>query len=195
MPKISAPTLSQQRQWRRSQLMDAAASIALEDGAHRVSVATVATRAGLSRTSFYEYFASSSDIVAELITEELESFSAFLEEKVRDVTDPIQAISIWVSSSLEYVADGRHLLAKALSAIEISRDQSAVIGMAHKKMLLSLSGPLAKLGVDDIAQALSLIHSATQSATTRIESGADSAREIENTRNFIVAGISTLSRG
>lgn len=67
--------------------------------------------------------------------------------------------------------------------------------MAHRKMLLSLSAPLAKLGVEDIAQALSLIHSATQSATTRIESGADSAREIENTRNFIVAGISTLSRG
>lgn len=120
---------------------------------------------------------------------------SFLRRKSRDVTDPIKAISIWVSSSLEYVADGRHLLAKALSAIEISRDQSAVIGMAHRKMLLSLSAPLAKLGVEDIAQALSLIHSATQSATTRIESGADSAREIENTRNFIVAGISTLSRG
>jgi AcrR family transcriptional regulator len=174
--------------------MDAAASIALEDGAHRVSVATVATRAGLSRTSFYEYFASSSDIVAELITEELDSFSQFLSEKIQGATDPRQAISLWVTSSLEYVADGRHLLAKALSAIEISRDQSAVIGMAHRKMLLSLSQPLTELGVEDIAQGLSLIHSATQSATTRIESGADSAREIENTRNFIVAGISTLSR-
>ena len=194
MPKISAPTLSQQRQWRRSQLMDAAAAIALEDGAHRVSVATVATRAGLSRTSFYEYFASSSEIVAELITEELESFAHFLSEKVSSVTDPTAAISIWVSSSLEYVADGRHLLAKALSAIEISRDQSTAIGIAHRKMILSLSQPLTELGVEDIAQALSLIHSATQSATSRIESGADSSREIENTRNFIVAGISTLSR-
>lgn len=175
--------------------MDAAATIALEDGAHRVSVATVATRAGLSRTSFYEYFASSSEIVAELITEELESFAEFLRTQVEGVTDPTQAIATWVSSSLEYVADGRHLLAKALSAIEISRDQSAAIGIAHRKMLLSLSQPLVALGVQDIPQALSLVHSATQSATTRIESGVDSLREIENTRNFIVAGILTLSRG
>jgi AcrR family transcriptional regulator len=174
--------------------MDAAAAIALEDGAHRVSVATVATRAGLSRTSFYEYFASSSEIVAELITDELESFSHFLSEKVEGVTEPIEAISIWVSSSLEYVADGRHLLAKALSAIEISRDQSAAIAVAHRKMISSLSKPVSELGIADVPQALSLIHSATQSATTRIESGADSSREIENTRNFIVAGISTLSR-
>lgn len=137
--------------------MDAAAAIALEDGPHRVSVATVATRAGLSRTSFYEYFASSSEIVAELITDELESFSQFLSEKVKGVTDPIQAISIWVSSSLEYVADGRHLLAKALSAIEISRDQSAAIAVAHRKMIYSLSKPVSELGIADVPQALSLI--------------------------------------
>jgi AcrR family transcriptional regulator len=174
--------------------MDAAAAIALEDGAHRVSVATVATRAGLSRTSFYEYFSSSSEIVAELISEELDSFSQFLSEKIQGTTDPRQAISIWVTSSLEYVADGRHLLAKALSAIEISRDQSASIAMAHRKMIASLAQPVTDLGIADVGQALSLIHSATQSATARIESGSDCAREIENTRNFIVAGISTLSQ-
>lgn len=174
--------------------MDAAAAIALEDGAHRVSVATVATRAGLSRTSFYEYFSSSSEIVAELIAEELDSFSQFLSEKIQGATDPRQAISIWVTSSLEYVADGRHLLAKALSAIEISRDQSAAIAMAHRKMIASLAQPVTDLGITDVSQALSLIHSATQSATARIESGSDSMREIENTRNFIVAGISTLSQ-
>jgi hypothetical protein len=61
-------------------------------------------------------------------------------------------------------------------------------------MIYSLSKPVSELGVEDVPQALSLIHSATQSATTRIESGADSSREIENTRNFIVAGISTLYR-
>jgi hypothetical protein len=85
-------------------------------------------------------------------------------------------------------------LAKALSAIEISRDQSAAIAMAHRKMIASLAQPVTDLGITDVGQALSLIHSATQSATARIESGSDSTREIENTRNFIVAGISTLSQ-
>ena len=93
MPKISAPSLVQQRQWRRSELLDAAASLALESGATAITVSAVAARAGLSRTSFYEYFASSSDIVAELITDELKSFSHFLEEKVASASDPDSAIT------------------------------------------------------------------------------------------------------
>ncbi len=74
MPKISAPTLVEQRAWRRSQLLDAASAIALENGPTSITVSTVAARAGLSRTSFYEYFSSSSEIVAELITDELNEF-------------------------------------------------------------------------------------------------------------------------
>jgi AcrR family transcriptional regulator len=67
MPKIETQTLSQHRDWRRSQLIDAAAAIALESGGEAVTVAAVAARAGLSRTSVYEYFASSADLAADLI--------------------------------------------------------------------------------------------------------------------------------
>ena len=168
MPKISAPSLVQQRQWRRSELLDAAASLALESGATAITVSAVAARAGLSRTSFYEYFASSSDIVAELITDELKSFSHFLEEKVANASDPDSAITSWIEGSLEYVADGRHLLAKALSALEMSGERSQAIAHAHRKMLAPLSTPLRAMGIADITQALMLIHATTDSATRRI---------------------------
>ena len=82
MPKISAPTLVEQRAWRRSQLLDAASAIALENGPTSITVSSVAARAGLSRTSFYDYFSSSSEIVAELITDELNFFTHYLNEKV-----------------------------------------------------------------------------------------------------------------
>jgi AcrR family transcriptional regulator len=192
MPKISAPTLVEQRAWRRSQLLDAASSIALENGPTSITVSSVAARAGLSRTSFYEYFASSSEIVAELITDELNDFTDFLTQKVAAVSAPKEAITAWIEGSLEYVADGRHLLARALSTLELSAERSMQIGIAHRKMLAPLATPLIQLGIKDTRQALALIHAATESATRRIEAGMDSANEIESTRNFLIAGLKAL---
>jgi len=194
MPKISAPTLVEQRAWRRSQLLDAASAIALENGPTSITVSTVAARAGLSRTSFYEYFSSSSEIVAELITDELNEFTEFLAQKVAAASVPEEAIAAWIEGSLEYVADGRHLLARALSTLEISTERSTQIGIAHRKMLAPLSTPLNQLGVTDVRQALALIHAATESATRRIEAGLDSAREIESTREFLIAGLRALRK-
>lgn len=194
MPKISAPTLIEQRAWRRSQLLDAASAIALENGPTSITVSSVAARAGLSRTSFYDYFSSSSEIVAELITDELNSFTHYLNEKVAEVSTPEEAIIAWIEGSLEYVADGRHLLARALSTIELSADRSIQIGIAHRKMLAPLSAPLAQLGIRDVRQALALIHATTESATRRIEAGVDSASEIESTRSFVIAGLRALQR-
>ena len=194
MPKISAPTLVEQRTWRRSQLLDAASAIALENGPTSITVSSVAARAGLSRTSFYDYFSSSSEIVAELITDELNSFTHHLNEKVAAVGAPEEAITAWIEGSLEYVADGRHLLARALSTIELSVERSSQIGIAHRKMLAPLSTPLSQLGIRDVRQALALIHATTESATRRIEAGIDSASEIESTRIFIIAGLRALQR-
>jgi AcrR family transcriptional regulator len=194
MPKISAPTLVEQRAWRRSQLLDAASAIALENGPTSITVSSVAARAGLSRTSFYDYFSSSSEIVAELITDELNSFTHYLNEKVVGVSAPEEAITAWIEGSLEYVADGRHLLARALSTIELSVERSSQIGIAHRKMLAPLSTPLTQLGIRDVRQALALIHATTESATRRIEAGIDSASEIESTRSFIIAGLKALQR-
>jgi AcrR family transcriptional regulator len=192
MPKITASTLVEQRAWRRSQLLDAASAIALENGPTSISVSSVAARAGLSRTSFYEYFSSSSEIVAELITDELNNFTNYLTEKVAKVSTPDEAITSWIEGSLEYVADGRHLLARALSTLELSAERSTQIGIAHRKMLAPLSAPLSQLGIRDVRQALALIQASTESATRRIEAGMDSANEIESTRNFIVAGLKAL---
>ena len=71
MPKIQAPTLALHRELRRQQLMSAALELALSNGADSITVAAVAAKAGLARSSIYEYFASSADLVADLVIEEL----------------------------------------------------------------------------------------------------------------------------
>jgi len=53
MPRIETETLAQHRDWRRNQLIEAAASIALESGGAAVTVAAVAQRGGLSSCTGY----------------------------------------------------------------------------------------------------------------------------------------------
>lgn len=192
MPHIETDSLATHRDWRRSQLIEAAASIALESGGDSITVAAVAARAGLSRTSVYEYFASSADLVADLVIDELEGFSHVLSEAIAPCDDALSSVEMWISTSLQYIVDGRHLLAKALNATTLPRERNEAIGAAHRKLLAPLHQGLSDLGVSDIAQALTFIQSITDAATRRIEAGNDAEMEVRKTTTFCIAGIRAL---
>ena len=194
MPKIETETLAQHRDWRRGQLIEAAAAIALESGGAAVTVAAVAARAGLSRTSVYEYFASSADLAADLVIDELKIFGSELAEISAKGSTSLEAIDLWIEGSLRYIADGRHLLAKALNAIELPRNRSAAIGAAHGALLAPLKSKLEDLRVSDVNFALTLIQSTTDGATKRIERGDDAEPIIASTREFCIAGLKALVR-
>lgn len=192
MPKIRTETLAQHRDWRRHQLIDAAAAIALESGSDAITVASVAERAGLSRTSVYEYFASSAELVADLIIDELHGFVSTLSRSITNPEDPEQAISEWIEAALRYIADGRHLLAKSLSSVTPPKNRAAEIGMAHRGLLAPLHHSLELMNIQDISQALALLQGATDVATKRIEGGANPDSEIETTTAFCLAGLKSL---
>ena len=194
MPKIETQTLAEHRDWRRNQLIEAAAAIALESGGEAVTVAAVAARAGLSRTSVYEYFASSADLAADLIIEELKSFGDELATISLQGNGAIESIDLWINGSLQYIADGRHLLAKALNAIDLPRNRGAAIGAAHGALLAPLKSKLTEMGIKDISFALTLIQSTTDGASRRIESGDDAELVIKTTREFCIAGLQALAR-
>ena len=192
MPRIHTDSLAAHRDWRRNQLIEAAAAIALESGGESITVAAVAARAGLSRTSVYEYFASSADMAADLIIDELDSFADELSRAIKDESDPVAALSIWIKASLNYIADGRHLLAKALNSIDIPRERGAAIATAHRALLAPLQKNLLAIGLSDTSHAMALLQSATDVATKRIENGNDAEREIIMTTAFCIAGIRAL---
>lgn len=192
MPHIETATLAQHREWRRSQLIEAATAIALESGGGAITVSAVAERAGLARTSVYEYFSSSSDIVADLVIDELRNFAAILEKSIGDCDTPYECIESWVGAALHYIADGRHLLAKALNATSLPQDRAAAIGAAHRALLAPLHEALENIGVSDIAQALAYIQATTDVAAKRIEAGQDAKSEIKSATRFCVSGLASL---
>ena len=189
MPRIETETLAEHRDWRRNQLIDAAASIAMESGGAAITVAAVAQRAGLSRTSVYEYFGSGSELVADLVIDELSSFAETLNTAVADCTDARCIVTCWVKGALTYIADGRHLLAKALNATAMPQSRSQQIGMAHRALMAPLVKAVTDLGIKDAHRALSFIQAITDASTKRIESGHDAEEEIAYATSFCINGL------
>ena len=192
MPRIETETLAQHRDWRRNQLIEAAASIALESGGSAITVAAVAQRAGLSRTSVYEYFGSGSELVAGLVIDELGTFASTLNEAVSDCSDPRCVVTCWIKGALEYIADGRHLLAKALNATSMPQSRAQQIGMAHRALMAPLVKAIEQLGVKDTQRALSFIQAITDASTKRIEGGHDAEAEIKSATAFCIAGLTSI---
>ena len=192
MPKIQAPTVALHRELRRQQLMQAALELAIADGAESITVAAVAAKAGLARSSIYEYFASSADLVADLVLEELDYYTRRLSEAVADASDPYLRIELWISESLRYVADGRHMLVKSLNTITAPEYRKEEIALGHRKLLAPLRKALSETGIADPMSAAAFLQSVTDAASVRIDAGNDAELEIQSATKFALAGLRAL---
>ncbi len=192
-PKIQAATVVEQRQMRQRQLIDAALSIALESGAANITVAAVAKRAGLARSSMYEYFSSSADLIADLVIEELALYQERLAQAVKGTEDFYQHIELWIAAALQYVVDGRHMLIKSLNAATIPEFRRDEISQGHRNLMTTISAPLQEIGLTDIRGAMSYLQNTIEAASVRIESGSDSELEIRSAQIYAIAGLRALS--
>jgi AcrR family transcriptional regulator len=192
-PKIQAATVVEQRQMRQRQLIDAALSIALESGAANITVAAVAKRAGLARSSMYEYFSSSADLIADLVIEELALYQKRLAQAVNGTQDPYQHIELWIAEALQYVVDGRHMLIKSLNAATIPEFRRDEISQGHRNLMTTISAPLQEIGLTDIRGAMSYLQNTIEAASVRIESGSDFELEIRSAQTYAIAGLRALS--
>jgi AcrR family transcriptional regulator len=193
-PKIQADTIVEQRQTRQRQLIDAALSIALASGASNITVSAVAKRAGMSRSSVYEYFSSSADLVADLVIEELSLYQEKLAHAVKDVQDPYAYVELWIAEALAYVADGRHLLIKSLNSATIPEFRRDEIAHGHRQLMATISQPLVAMGLDDVRAAMSYLQNTIDTASVRIDSGNDAALEIRNAQIYALAGLRALAQ-
>jgi AcrR family transcriptional regulator len=192
MPKIQAPTVALHRELRRAQLIDAAMTLALASGAQSITVAAVAAEAGLARSSIYEYFASSADLVADLVLEELDYYTQRLADAVAGETEPYRRIELWITESLRYVADGRHMLVKSLNTIDTPAARRDEIAMGHRRMIAPLLDSLNQTGIIDTKMAAALLSSVTDAASIRIDAGNEAELEIQNAVTFALAGLRAL---
>ena len=192
-PKITAPTIAEQRSRRQEQIIKTALSMAIEGGAQSITMSAVAKAAGISRSSIYEYFSSSADLISDLVIDELRNYRNQLAASTSESTDPLEQVGMWVEEALRYVVDGRHILIKSLNSIAPPDFRSNEIRQGHRDLMQTICGPLSALGIPTNSSAVLLLQSAIDTAAKRIDAGNDPDAEVAFAKIYALAGISALS--
>ncbi|QKJ20962.1 TetR/AcrR family transcriptional regulator [Microbacterium hominis] len=189
MPRISAPTVAAHRAAQRAALLGAAATIVTEEGVDAVKPATVTARAGLARSSFYEYFSSREDILVAITVDAFEDWARDLEAQLAGVEPGLPRLRRFIEATMEMSADGKHDLATVLQQAEISPQRMEDIMALHDSVLLPLMSVLRDVGVQDLRATVPLINGILGAAVKQVSEGADAASVAASVYLMLTEGV------
>lgn len=147
MPKITAPTIAEHRVAQRAALMAAASAIIAEHGVAAVNPRAVGERAGLARSSFYDYFPSKDDLLAAIAIEAFEHWADELGAAVAAAPPGRARLHAYVETTIRMAADGKHDLATELQQAELSPKSFDAVMQMHDTLTTPLQNVLADLGL------------------------------------------------
>lgn len=146
MPKITAPTVVEHRAAQRGALIAAAEAILRESGLDAVIPRTVCERAGLSRSSFYGYFASRDDLLVGMAVDAMESWDAEIEAALQGIDAGLPQLRVFVDRTMAMTGDGRHDIAGALRGADLHPSEMEGLMRLHDALLRPLVRILTDLG-------------------------------------------------
>lgn len=173
MPRINAPTVGEHRAAQQRALLDAAREVLAEGATEIPSFGEVAARAGLARSSMYQYFKSRQHLLDALIEDAFPRWSARVAAAMADADDPAERVLAYIDANLNLVAEGEHAIATALAQIAPGPELDAKSRAMHDDLYTPLSDALTDLGVQDAAVMSELINAVLHAATRQVERGED----------------------
>ncbi len=189
MPKIVGQTVAENRDLRQAALLNAAAEIAQEQGLGAVTVAAVAERVGIARSSVYSYFASGADMIADILVDELITMATHLKQATAEAQDEHQAIELWIGAALRYIIEGRHAFVRAAANADLPPTRKAQVSGLHQAMAAPLMHALGRHGDKEAVRLAQQIQSVIEVCVRRIEHGGDIEEEIEAAKRFVFNGL------
>ena len=171
MPKIDAPTVAQHHARQRRALLDAATSILETDGVGALTPAAVGRRAGLARSSVYQYFSSAAEIIASVVEETFPPANDAVAEALAGMTDPRRRIDTYVRTTLRLAAAGAHRVAAALNATDLPAPCVQRLRELHEQQAQPLFDAIADLGAADPTLTTALVGGLVQAAVAQVDAG------------------------
>ncbi|MCL3861682.1 TetR/AcrR family transcriptional regulator [Actinotalea sp. K2] len=96
MPKIIGGSLTEHREQTRQKLFAALTSLMSERGFDAITLADIASAAGIGRTAVYNHFPDKESLLIAFITHETEQYVATLERALDGVDDPVEQLRTYV---------------------------------------------------------------------------------------------------
>lgn len=172
MPRISEPTVAEHRAARERALLDAAHELLMETG-EAPALAHVAQRAGLARTSIYQYFASKQELLQAMVRDVYPRWTQRISTALEAAPTEADRIMAYAVANVSLVAEGAHAVGSALAALAPGEELDEQADRMHREAQAPLVQTLQNLAVASPEQVAALINAVIHGATLLLESGQD----------------------
>ncbi len=184
VPRIEAPTVAEHRAMRQRAVLDHAVDLLISQGPAALTPAAVAQRTGLARTSVYQYFPSSRDLLGAAIEELFVVSREGLDEALRAAgSDPRDRLAAYVRATLESARRGHS--PTRLMGIELSEESRARLRRLHEQIAEPLVALVEASGASDVATTAALAQGVVNGAVALVERGGDLDAIAEATLSFL----------
>jgi AcrR family transcriptional regulator len=190
MPRIDAPTLAEHRDQRLSALLSAGRSLLLEEGPAGVTMAAVANRTGLSRPAIYEYFDSTSDLLAAILLDHMREWTHTVGDVITGIADPGVRVDEYVTRSIQFFHQEDHRAMAFISQSSLPATVRERIITEHRAMIQPLITALRDLDIQDPTRAAQFVQGVVEAAAR--QTSLDSETETKAALQFIQAGLTNL---
>lgn len=185
MPKIDAPTVAEHRAQKERAILDATVDLLVSQGQDAVTPAAVAERAGLARTSVYQYHPSSASLVATAVEELFRLAEIEVGESLAGVGgDPAARLTAYVSAMLR-LAQAGHSPNRPISLHGAPEGCRARVRTLHDRLMEPLAGIVAEFGAHNVRVVTAIAAGAIQGAVALVEHGADLDATTDETCAFL----------
>ncbi len=191
MPKISAPTVAEHRAAQRAALVRAGVEVLLESGIAGTIPRVVCERAGLTRSSFYDYFHSKDDLLVAIAIDAIESWDREIEEALADVEPGLAQLRAYVDATMRMTADGRHEVAGALREADLSPSSMDDLMRLHDALLRPLIHVFEHLGIEEAQRRAFLVQGMIGAGMELISHGVDERTAADDIYRILVDGLGT----
>lgn len=177
MPKILAATVVEHRAAQRAALLDAARSLlSAGPGAGVPSLADVAARAGMARSSVYSYFTSREDLFDALVADTFPRWSSYVRDRMARQSTPGAKVLAFVDANLHLVASGEHALAMTLAAVAGTDALATSSRDLDEELRTPLVAALREHGSTDAALTAELVQALVFAVSRMVETGTSERR-------------------
>lgn len=193
MPKIIGATLAEHRERVRTQLFTALSELLAETGFDAVSMADIAARAGVGRTSVYNHFPDKEAVLLGFIEHETAQYVQALSESLAHVRDPEERLRVYVREQINlkavyHLAPGQDLRNVVSSGTQMRLRE-------HVHQVTELLSAILRHGIEtgrlpdqDVDAVVPLIN-ACLSGRFHPEDGPERVRAIEATEAFVLRAV------
>lgn len=188
MPRIEAPTVAEHSAMRRAQVIQAAAEVLAERGRDRFTPAAVAQRAGLARSSIYQYYPSTEALFGAAMTELLTRSRDRMLGATRGLDTPAQRVEAYVAAAFDDAADGHGTVAD-LSGVQMPEHCREGIRALHRQLLDPLLDALETAGTADPQLWVALVQGSVSAGVSAVAHGADRDAARTATVTFVLRGL------